>query len=144
MSETTIGCPTLPPYSGWWTATDEPLPLMGDGAGGGSVLVTGTFTLPSTPITPVQTSSSKASSSKTSSSATSSSSSPPPPPPNTGELCLGLLTAATSELATYAYITFNPGDPCSGTCGFALSLNGQLYETAQKACLRAKYGVSYE
>ncbi|KAM0454299.1 hypothetical protein ACHAPV_008378 [Trichoderma viride] len=179
-SETTIGCPTLPPYSAWWTATDEPLPLMGDGAGGGSVVVTGTFTQPSTPITPVQSSSSKNSSSKTSSSATSSSSSssppPPPPPPNTGELCLGLLTAATSEFATYAYITFNPGDPCSGTyvtdgnigsaeqvcdipdnhktvslcagtgtfenegpqffsgpsCGFALSLNGQLYETAQK------------
>lgn len=112
-SETTIGCPTLPPYSAWWTATDEPLPLMGDGAGGGSVVVTGTFTQPSTPITPVQSSSSKTSSSKTSSSATSSSSSssppPPPPPPNTGELCLGLLTAATSEFATYAYITFNPG-----------------------------------
>lgn len=55
-SETTVGCPTIPPYTPWYTDENEPVPTMGDGGYGGTLVATGTWTPPQGSVTPPPTS----------------------------------------------------------------------------------------
>lgn len=129
-SEITIGCPTLPPYTSWWTNSDELLPTMGAGGMGGAWQFTETYSSETTPFVPDTTAESTVKSSPTGAKESSKSiaksnptsshgSSQPTPsssPGDTGRGCLGLMTTATSEEAVYAYVFSNPGKPSIPLC----------------------------